>query len=100
MITIRAMRTPGSFVVEFADTGPGVPEEERPRVFDAFYQGKQKQGGHLAGTGIGLSVVQECVQAHDGTVELVDSDEFPGAHFRITIPQKRVAAVQRFAASA
>lgn len=100
MITIRAMRNPGSFLVEFADTGPGIPEEERARVFDAFFQGKQKQGGHIAGTGIGLSVVRECVQAHDGTVELVDSDEFSGAHFRITIPQKRVATMQRFAASA
>lgn len=100
MITIRTTRTPGGFVIEFADTGPGIPEEERPRIFDAFFQGKQKQGGHIAGTGIGLSVVQECVQAHDGTVELVDSDEFPGAHFRITIPQKRIAAVRRFAASA
>lgn len=100
MITIRAMRTPDSFVIEFADSGPGVPEEEKARVFDAFFQGKQKQGGHIAGTGIGLSVVQECVQAHNGTVELIDSDEFSGAHFRITIPQKRAAPVQRFAASA
>src|SRR5690606_19315532 len=100
-ITVRATRTPHSFMVEFADTGPGIPEDERSRVFDAFFQGRQKQGGHVAGTGIGLSVVQECVQAHDGTVEIVDSGEFPGAHFRITIPQKRVAQpVQRVAASA
>jgi two-component system sensor histidine kinase GlrK len=100
MITIRATRTPESFVVEFADTGPGIPDEERPRVFEAFFQGKQKQGGHIAGTGIGLSVVHECVLAHDGTIELMDSDEFSGAHFRIVIPQKRAAPVQRFAASA
>ncbi|HLT89968.1 MAG TPA: HAMP domain-containing sensor histidine kinase [Woeseiaceae bacterium] len=100
-ITVRATRTPHSFMVEFADTGPGIPEDERSRVFDAFFQGRQKQGGHVAGTGIGLSVVQECVQAHDGTVEIVDSDEFPGAHFRITIPQQRVAQpVQKVAASA
>jgi two-component system sensor histidine kinase GlrK len=97
-ITIRANSQPGSCVLEFADTGPGIPEDEGPRIFDAFFQGKQKQGGHIAGTGIGLSVVLECVQAHDGVIELVDSDEFPGAHFRIRIPQKQT--IQRMAASA
>ena len=100
VITIRARSTPASFVLEFADTGPGIPEHERPRIFEAFFQGKQEQGGHIAGTGIGLSVVLECIQAHDGTVELLDSDEFPGAHFRIHIPQKREAANQRIVASA
>jgi len=99
-ITIRANRTPSSFVLEFGDTGPGIPEEERPRIFDAFFQGRREQGGQVAGTGIGLSVVLECVQAHRGTVELVESDEFTGAHFRIEIPQKRVAAQQRMAVNA
>lgn len=99
-ILIRANSQPGSCVLEFADTGPGIPEDEGPRIFDAFFQGKQKQGGHIAGTGIGLSVVLECVQAHDGVIELVDSDEFPGAHFRIRIPQKQTIQNQRMAASA
>ena len=89
VITIRANRTPTAFVFEFGDTGPGIPQEERSRVFDAFFQGRREQGGQVGGTGIGLSVVQECIQAHDGSVELVDSDEFPGAHFRICIPQAR-----------
>jgi len=100
IVTIRAMSQTGSCVIEFADTGPGIPEDEGPRIFDAFFQGKQKQGGHIAGTGIGLSVVLECIQAHDGVIELVDSDEFPGAHFRIRIPQKKAIQNQRMAASA
>ena len=100
IITIRAQSTPSSFVLEFADTGPGIPEDETPRIFEAFFQGHQEQGGHIAGTGIGLSVVLECIQAHDGTVELVNTDEFSGAHFRIHIPQKREAANQRIAANA
>ena len=101
IITIRGQRTDLGFVLDVADTGPGVPEEERHRIFDAFFQGRQKQGGQVAGTGIGLSVVLECIQAHDGSVELVDSGEFPGAHFRILIPQATTAAVQpRIAASA
>jgi len=99
-ITIRASRTPSSFVLEFGDTGPGIPEEESPRIFEAFFQGRREQGGQVAGTGIGLSVVLECIQAHGGSVELVDSNEFTGAHFRIDIPQKRVAAQQKMAANA
>lgn len=99
-ITIRAHRTPTSFSVEFADTGPGVPDDEGPRIFDAFFQGKQKQGGHIAGTGIGLSVVMECVQAHHGSVQLVNSGEFSGAHFLIEIPQARERLQERMAASA
>jgi two-component system sensor histidine kinase GlrK len=90
---------PSAFVLEFGDTGPGVPEEERPRIFDAFFQGKRKQGGQVGGTGIGLSVVLECVQAHNGSVELINSDEFPGAHFRIHIPQKRDVGQHRLAAN-
>jgi two-component system sensor histidine kinase GlrK len=100
IITIRANATPTSFVLEFGDTGPGIPEEERPRIFEAFFQGRRQQGGQVGGTGIGLSVVLECVQAHQGEVELVDSDEFSGAHFRIEIPQQRVAAQRKMAANA
>ncbi len=100
LITIRASRTPTEFVIEFGDTGPGIPEEESPRIFDAFFQGRREQGGQVGGTGIGLSVVLECIQAHDGSVELISSGEFPGAHFRIHIPQKRDVAQQRLAANA
>jgi two-component system sensor histidine kinase GlrK len=99
LITIRAQRLAKSFVLEFGDTGPGVPEDEKPRIFEAFFQGARKQGGQVGGTGIGLSVVLECVQAHDGSVELVESDEFSGAHFRIHIPQKRETLQQKLAAN-
>jgi two-component system sensor histidine kinase GlrK len=72
-------------VIEVADTGPGIPAEERARIFEAFYQGATPHGGLVRGTGIGLSVVQEFVQAHGGTIEIVDG-EFPGAHFRVRLP--------------
>ena len=99
-ITIRAKRLGSDLVIEFADTGPGIPEEESPRVFEAFFQGRREQGGHVAGTGIGLSVVMECIEAHNGTVEVVNTGEFPGAHFRVNIPQKRVAQTHKIAANA
>ena len=86
-ITVRAAcDSAGKYLVlDVADTGPGVPLEERPRIFAAFYQGATPQGGLVRGTGIGLSVVQEFVLAHGGSVEIVDG-EFPGAHFRVRLP--------------
>ena len=99
-ITIRAHRAPSAFVIEVGDSGPGVPEEERPHIFEAFFQGRREQGGQVGGTGIGLSVVKECIQAHNGSVQLVDTGEFPGAHFRIEIPQRRVVSQTKLAANA
>jgi len=100
VITIRAGRADNGFVLEFADTGPGIPDDEQPRIFEAFFQGKRKQGGPVGGTGIGLSVVLECIQAHGGTVELVNSEEFQGAHFRIHVPQTHVSTQAKAAANA
>jgi two-component system sensor histidine kinase GlrK len=84
-ITLRGRRDDDDVVIDVADTGPGIAPAERARVFEAFYQGATPQGGLLRGTGIGLSVVNEFVQAHGGTVEIVDG-EFPGAHFRLRLP--------------
>lgn len=72
-------------IIDVADSGPGVPKEERARIFDAFYSSQTPHGGHVKGTGIGLSIVSEFVQAHGGTIEIVDG-EFPGAHFRVRLP--------------
>jgi two-component system sensor histidine kinase GlrK len=84
-ITVRGRSEDGEVVIEVADSGPGIPSAERGRVFEAFYQGATPQGGLVRGTGIGLSVVQEFVQAHGGTIEIVDG-EFSGAHFRVRLP--------------
>jgi two-component system sensor histidine kinase GlrK len=66
--------------------------EERKQVFEAFYTGKAP-GGHVKGTGIGLSVVMEFVVAHQGQIDIVDG-EWPGAHFRIRMPL-RASSVAR-----
>ncbi|MEZ5499041.1 MAG: ATP-binding protein [Steroidobacteraceae bacterium] len=76
--------------IEVADQGQGIPKEERERIFDAFYTGKAPTGGHLKGTGIGLSVVLEFTHAHGGTVEIVDGT-YSGAHFRVRLPLRTQA---------
>jgi two-component system sensor histidine kinase GlrK len=87
-ITVRGRIDDKDLVIDVADTGPGIPLDERAKIFEAFYQGATAHSGLVRGTGIGLSVVQEFVQAHGGTIEIVDG-EAVGAHFRVRLPASR-----------
>jgi two-component system, NtrC family, sensor histidine kinase GlrK len=84
-VYLHAAKQDSQLVIDVADTGSGIPQEERARVFEAFYTGRPPAGVQVKGTGIGLSVVLEFVNAHGGTIEIVDG-EYPGAHFRIRMP--------------
>lgn len=65
----------GGFYVE--DDGPGIAEDEREQVFEAGYSSSHH------GTGFGLSIVQEIVEAHDWDIRVTDSSD-GGARFEIT----------------
>ncbi len=84
-IHIHAKSVGEHLIMDVADTGAGIDKEERAAIFDAFYSGRAPQAGHLKGTGIGLSVVMEFVQAHGGSIEIMDH-VFRGAHFRVRLP--------------
>jgi two-component system, NtrC family, sensor histidine kinase GlrK len=84
-IHLRARISGAQLVLDVADSGPGIPPSEREHIFEAFYTGRAARTSAIKGTGIGLSVVLEFVSAHGGTVEIIDG-QFPGAHFRITMP--------------
>src|SRR6187455_588894 len=71
-IFIHAHADKDLLVLDVADTGPGITKDERSAIFEAFYSGRAPTAGHLKGTGIGLSVVSEFVQAHGGSVEILD----------------------------
>lgn len=68
------------------DSGPGIPEEEHERIFDAFYQVDGSSTREHGGTGLGLSIVKRLVDAHGGRV-WVESTEGEGTTFRVTIPE-------------
>ena len=87
-IHLHAYPDGATTVIDCADTGPGIAADEREKVFDAFYSGNAPHGGPLKGTGIGLSVVREFVEAHGGTVEII-TGTYPGAHLRIRLPAAR-----------
>ncbi len=80
-LTIRTARSAdgGSIVVSFADTGPGIPEEVRERIFDPFYTTKEH------GTGLGLSISYGIVEQHGGDIR-VESVPGSGSTFVILLP--------------
>ncbi|HYB32697.1 MAG TPA: HAMP domain-containing sensor histidine kinase, partial [Steroidobacteraceae bacterium] len=84
-IHVHARAAGVQLLLDVADSGPGIPPEDRAHVFEAFYTGRAARGTPVKGTGIGLSVVLEFVAAHGGTVQIIDG-QYPGAHFRITMP--------------
>ncbi len=88
-IKLGTSATSNGYVIEISDEGPGVPMQEQARIFEPFYQGSSKQAGHVKGTGIGLSVVLECVNAHGGKISMIESPR--GAHFRIAMPSVPVS---------
>lgn len=90
-IAIHARGEHEQLLLDVADSGPGIPKEERKRIFEAFYQGKTPQGGHVKGTGIGLSVVTEFVNAHGGSIEILEA-KIGGAHFQVRLPLRQVVA--------
>lgn len=93
-ISIHARAERGQLIMDVMDSGPGIPAEERSRIFEAFYQGKTPQGGHVKGTGIGLSVVTEFVNAHGGSIEILEA-KAGGAHFRVRLPLHPSATAAR-----
>ena len=80
-LTIRSGISPGKqdIVVTFADSGPGIPEEVREKIFDPFYTTKEH------GTGLGLSISYGIVEQHGGTIS-VESLAGSGSTFIIQIP--------------
>jgi len=83
-IGVRGTVQNGEAVVTIADEGPGIPEHDMPHIFDRFYRGKQVST-RLPGTGMGLTIAREIVQAHGGHIEARNSAN-KGAEFSFTLP--------------
>lgn len=85
IISLALRREGDNVIFDVGDAGPGIPPEDRDRVFDWFYQGERQHHGRVQGSGLGLAIAKEFVVAHRGHVEVVD-DHAAGAHFRVTLP--------------
>ncbi|MBW8759175.1 MAG: HAMP domain-containing histidine kinase [Burkholderiales bacterium] len=86
-LTITLSSSPGTVRIDLRDQGPGVAPADRERIFEPFFRGEVQPEGAVRGTGIGLSIVREYVQAHGGRVDLLSDG--PGAHFRIELPHAK-----------
>ena len=84
-VTIRVWAEVNDLIIEVADSGEGIPEDQLKRIFERFYQvdgsTKRKHGG----TGLGLALVKEIIEAHRGYVS-VQSEVGVGTTFNLTIP--------------
>lgn len=73
-------------IAEIVDTGPGIPAEERTRVFDRFYR---RSGGDTSGSGLGLAIVKSIADRHDARVALAESPEGRGLQARVVFPLRQ-----------
>jgi len=88
-ITIRSEKKDGTIILSIADDGPGIPDQEKPRVFDMFYSGGNPIADSRRNCGIGLSLCRSIIDAHGG--DLTVSDNAPhGAVFTFTLPAGEV----------
>jgi signal transduction histidine kinase len=83
-ITITTRCETSQLVLTIEDTGPGVPEKDRQRIFYTLFTTKGKKG-----TGLGLSVVKNVMHQHGGEVTLEPGVEGRGACFKLTFPYRR-----------
>jgi len=74
-------------VLDICDEGPGVAEQDRDRIFTAFFQGPAPEKQHYKGTGLGLAIAKEYAEAGGGGIELLNTTR--GACFRARFPIKK-----------
>jgi len=72
-------------LLEVIDNGPGLRDEDKAQLFDPFYQGKTLHQGLVSSSGLGLAVAKDLVEAHNGTIELLNTQI--GAHFVVRLPK-------------
>ena len=82
-VRLRAYPQAGDAVIEVSDTGPGVPPEDLPRVFERFFRGDRARAG--GGTGLGLAIAKHVVEAHGGRI-WAENEPGQGATFRFILP--------------
>ena len=83
-ITVRATRSDDRVQITVEDHGPGIPEQEQARIFEKYYR-TPATSSLVPGTGIGLAIAREIVQAHGGTI-WVESKTGQGSQFHLTVP--------------
>ena len=89
-VSITAGAANGHFAVSVSDTGPGIPPEERERIFEKFRQVDSSNTRAKGGTGLGLAIAREIVEMHGGRI-WVESTMGQGSTFHMELPVRAAA---------
>jgi heavy metal sensor kinase len=73
-------------ILEVADTGPGIPADERPLIFERFYRAPEARIRVQTGSGLGLSLAEGIAERHGARIQ-VETEEGRGSRFRVTFPK-------------
>jgi signal transduction histidine kinase len=87
-VRLRAFGTAGEVSLEVADSGPGIPPEHLPHVFERFYRVDAARDRKHGGSGVGLAIAKALVEAHGGRINAHSTPRF-GATFTLTLPATR-----------
>lgn len=87
-VHVRITAEDGDMLLEVRDSGVGIPEGSRQRVFERFYRVDKGRSKKVGGTGLGLSIVKHIVNFYNGTIEM-ESEVNIGTRFLIRIPIKK-----------
>lgn len=80
LVSLNVVPRAGEIEIRVVDKGPGVPDAIKPRIFDKFYRGKE-----AGSAGLGLTIAQQVVTSHGGTIDVLDTPG-GGATFRVRLP--------------
>jgi len=84
-IRIHAVRRQDTVAITITDSGPGVPESELPKIFDAFYRVDASRNRQTGGSGLGLAIVRTCIDSCHGTVT-AENHPPHGLTVQVTLP--------------
>jgi signal transduction histidine kinase/FixJ family two-component response regulator len=91
-VTISVSRRDNQVILQIADTGIGIPQGEMDKIFDRFYQVDRSLTREVGGTGIGLNIVKNYVELHEGKVTV--ESEVKGSIFTVLLPANLEAIVE------
>jgi signal transduction histidine kinase len=86
-VRVDVATTDGSFEVSVSDTGPGIAETDRDKIFEEFRQAEGSITQRKGGTGLGLAIAKKIVEMHGGKI-WVESEVGKGSKFTFTLPFK------------
>lgn len=86
-LTVTLQAQAGRYIIHFADSSPGVTEEQHRQIFERFYRAESSRNRAFGGSGLGLAICQNIVEAHDGNI-IADHSDAGGLKITVHLPYK------------